>query len=251
MDQIKFYSYGIFVGAHHPVRKTELNKLNPLQRLTYVGFKIFLIPLVVITGLLYMFHIRIVENGVKMILPFDLEIIAVMHTAGAILLIAFLVAHVYMTTTGHTILSNIKAMLTGYEEIELDLQEEIQERRFASSIDTSDAGYYSINADGYIIDVNKTWLNLYKYSSKAEVVGKHVSLSRKKENMTKLQKAINDILDGKKVESSIVKRLCKDGSVGYHSLTYNPLYEGDKIIGMEGFVIDLPPRDDKGRREDN
>ena len=37
----------------------------------------------------------------------------------------FLVVHVYMTTTGKTPTSNIKAMITGYEELEDD-QEEVK-----------------------------------------------------------------------------------------------------------------------------
>jgi hypothetical protein len=32
----------------------------------------------------------------------------------------FLVAHLYLVTTGHTVTSNLKAMITGYEELETD-----------------------------------------------------------------------------------------------------------------------------------
>jgi Ni,Fe-hydrogenase I cytochrome b subunit len=49
---------------------------------------------------------------------YPLEAIAFWHTLGAILLMIFLVVHVYMTTTGATPTSNIKAMITGYEEID-------------------------------------------------------------------------------------------------------------------------------------
>ena len=42
-----------------------------------------------------------------------------------LLLMIFLVVHVYMTTTGKTPTSNIKAMITGYEELEDD-QEEVK-----------------------------------------------------------------------------------------------------------------------------
>jgi len=118
--QIRFYSYGMFKGEPHPTEKTALQKLNPLQRLIYLGFKLFMIPIVVITGLLYMFYKTIDVNNVVMISHFKLESIAVWHTFGAFLLIVFLVVHVYMTTTGHTYTSNIKAMITGYEEIETE-----------------------------------------------------------------------------------------------------------------------------------
>ena len=118
--QIKFYAFGMFKGEKHPTEKTALQKLNPLQRLIYLAFKLFMIPVVVISGLLYMFDKTIDANEVVVISKFDLGTIALWHTFGAFLLIAFLIVHVYMTTTGHTYTSNIKAMITGYEEIETE-----------------------------------------------------------------------------------------------------------------------------------
>jgi thiosulfate reductase cytochrome b subunit len=50
----------------------------------------------------------------------SLEIIALLHTLGAFLLIAFLVVHLYLITTGHTVTSNLKAMITGWEELEAE-----------------------------------------------------------------------------------------------------------------------------------
>ena len=49
--------------------------------------------------------------------------IAVLHTAGAFFLMAFVIAHVYLTTTGRTPTSNLEAMITGYEELEEDVTE--------------------------------------------------------------------------------------------------------------------------------
>lgn len=116
--QILYYSFGMFKGEHHPTKKTELTKLNPLQRLTYLGFKLVLVPLTVISGILYMSHKGFDENNILVIQNISLEWIAVSHTIGAMLLMIFVVIHVYMTTTGHTPASNIKAMMTGYEDIE-------------------------------------------------------------------------------------------------------------------------------------
>jgi len=115
--QIKFYTHGIFKGEKHPTKKTVLKKLNPLQILTYLSFKLFMIPVVVVSGLLYMFY-KTIDNNEMIITHNNIETIALWHTFGAFLLIAFLIVHVYMTTTGHTYTSNIKAMLTGYEDIE-------------------------------------------------------------------------------------------------------------------------------------
>jgi thiosulfate reductase cytochrome b subunit len=67
-----------------------------------------------ITGTMYLYE----EYWSYLNLPlFVLDNVAVFHTAGAFMLIAFFIVHVYMTTTGHTIFSNIKAMITGSEEI--------------------------------------------------------------------------------------------------------------------------------------
>lgn len=117
-DQVRYYTVGIFRREPHPTRKTALSKLNPIQVIVYLGFKIILVPLSVITGLLYMFYKHIDANNIIVISKIKLSTIAVWHTFGAILLIAFLILHVYMTTTGETLTSNIRAMITGYEELE-------------------------------------------------------------------------------------------------------------------------------------
>ncbi len=51
--QVEYYVTGIFKNAPHPTRKTILSKLNPLQRIAYLGLKLVLIPLMVITGVIY------------------------------------------------------------------------------------------------------------------------------------------------------------------------------------------------------
>jgi thiosulfate reductase cytochrome b subunit len=116
--QLNFYIFGIFRNAPHPTKKTILSKLNPLQKLTYFGLKILVIPLSVTSGLLYMFYRYPSKHGVEAINIQTLQFIAIFHTIAAILLIAFLVTHLYLITTGETITSNLKAMLTGFEELE-------------------------------------------------------------------------------------------------------------------------------------
>jgi len=116
--QLNYYLFGIFKNAHHPTKKTVLSKLNPLQKLTYFGLKILVIPIMVISGLLYMFYRYPQNQGVESINLDSLEIVAVLHTAGALMLVAFLITHLYLITTGETPTSNLKAMLTGYEELE-------------------------------------------------------------------------------------------------------------------------------------
>lgn len=120
MAQINYYIFGIFKNAPHPTKKTVLSKLNPLQKMAYLGLKVLVIPVVVSSGLLYMFYRYPSSVGIDALNISSLKWIAIIHTAGAILLLAFVIGHIYLTTTGHTILSNINAMLTGYEELEIE-----------------------------------------------------------------------------------------------------------------------------------
>ena len=47
-----------------------------------------------------------------------MELVAGVHTVAAYLLLAFLLAHFYLITTGHTVFSQLKTMITGWEEEE-------------------------------------------------------------------------------------------------------------------------------------
>jgi thiosulfate reductase cytochrome b subunit len=118
--QADYYVFGIFRNAPHPTKKSVLSKLNPLQKLTYAGLKLLLIPVVVVSGLLYMFYRYPQRYEVLSLNVRSLGTIALVHTAGAFLLVTFLVAHLYLMTTGRTVTSNLKAMITGYEELEAD-----------------------------------------------------------------------------------------------------------------------------------
>ena len=116
--QVEYYLTGIFRDAPHPTKKTPRNKLNPLQKLVYLGLKILVIPVMVVTGLLYMFHRYPQSHGSALFGPKALAAVAVTHTAGAFFLMAFVISHIYLTTTGGTPVSNLKEMLSGREEWE-------------------------------------------------------------------------------------------------------------------------------------
>jgi thiosulfate reductase cytochrome b subunit len=115
--QAEYYLHGIFRDAPHPTRKTVLSKLNPLQKLVYAGLKTILIPLMVGTGLVYMFYRYPQRYEVVTLNVGGLQWIAAAHTLGAFFLVAFLITHLYLITTGQTLTSNLKAMITGYEEL--------------------------------------------------------------------------------------------------------------------------------------
>ena len=96
---VRYYLTGIFTDAPHPFRQTTLQKHNPLQRLAYLGVKLFINPLLWVTGLLYLFYNDWSSLGLG---GLSLEWVALAHTAGAFLMLIFFIVHIYFATTGHT-----------------------------------------------------------------------------------------------------------------------------------------------------
>ena len=111
----KFYLFGIFTDAPHPFKATTLKKHNPLQRLAYLWVMLMVGPLIWFTGWFYLFYDKWEAWGWDKYL--SLEWVAFFHAAAALMMLIFLIAHVYLTTAGHTVTSHIKAMITGWEEV--------------------------------------------------------------------------------------------------------------------------------------
>jgi thiosulfate reductase cytochrome b subunit len=109
----QYYSSGIFRHEPHPFKPSTLNKHNPLQRLTYLAVLLLVSPLIWISGWLYLFYGNWTAWGLS---GLQLEWVATAHTIGAFLMLAFVVSHIYLVTTGHTVTTHIKAMITGWEE---------------------------------------------------------------------------------------------------------------------------------------
>lgn len=109
--QARFYLVGIFRGEPHPFeREATGRRLNPLQRVTYLAILNLLLPLLVVTGALLWARERVPALAGLPTRP-----LLVAHLLGAWLLGAFVIAHVYLTTTGRTPLGNLRAMVTGEE----------------------------------------------------------------------------------------------------------------------------------------
>jgi thiosulfate reductase cytochrome b subunit len=113
---VRYYAFGIFRHAPNPFQKTAEKKHNPLQRLAYLALLSMLSPIIWGSGLFYLFYSYWKSWGVDAWL--SLEAVAVIHTAGAFMMLVFFIAHVYLTTTGHTPTAHIKTMITGWEEAE-------------------------------------------------------------------------------------------------------------------------------------
>ncbi|MCB0014828.1 MAG: cytochrome b/b6 domain-containing protein, partial [Anaerolineales bacterium] len=116
ITQSLFYVRGIFRNEPHPFDKDRDRKLNPLQQMTYFAILNLLLPLQIITGALMWGVQQWPETAARLGgLPF----LAPFHTLIAWLFASFIVMHVYLTTTGHKPMAGIRAMMMGWDEVEV------------------------------------------------------------------------------------------------------------------------------------
>jgi thiosulfate reductase cytochrome b subunit len=116
ITQAIFYLRGIFKGEEHPYEKTPQKKLNPLQQATYFGLLNVLLPLIGLTGIMIWGAQRWPSITTKI---GGLTYLAPIHTLIAWLFASFIVMHVYLTTTGYKPMTAIRAMMMGWEEVEV------------------------------------------------------------------------------------------------------------------------------------
>ena len=83
--------------------------------MVYLSLAAFLLPFQMITGILYWGYNHWPAWGIEFL---SLKWMGILHMFGAINILTFIVVHVYMTTTGHSLSAHVKAMITGWEGVE-------------------------------------------------------------------------------------------------------------------------------------
>ena len=109
---IRHYAWGIFRGEPHPFKVTRARKHNPMQAQAYLAVKVLINPADLDFRAAYLYWNELAAAGHGL----DLATIALAHTIGAFMMLAFLIVHVYLITTGDTVTAHLKAMITGWEE---------------------------------------------------------------------------------------------------------------------------------------
>jgi thiosulfate reductase cytochrome b subunit len=117
--QLRFYGYGIFKGDPNPHHLGVYRKFNALQSMLYQIIMLLLVPILFFTGLL----LWDVQRFAAVVQWFGgVRVVDTIHVLIFIFMTGFIFVHVYLATLGHTPTAHIKAMLTGYEEVEEEPQ---------------------------------------------------------------------------------------------------------------------------------
>lgn len=114
------------------------------------------------------------------------------------------------------------------------------EHRFRRIVDNAPFGYYRVSKDGLWEDVNPAWLQMHGYS-REDVIGKHFSIRQPDDEQEQAAESVRRVLSGKSMvgESG---RLTKEGEIRYHSFNIQPIYDGEEITAIEGFINDITER---------
>jgi thiosulfate reductase cytochrome b subunit len=121
--QARYYGYGIFRGDPNPHRIDPYHKFNPLQRMLYQILMLFLLPLQFFTGLLLW---DVERFGSVVELMGGVRVVDTLHVLIFIFFVFYMLFHPYLATLGHTPTAHIKAMVTGYEDVEDEPQAQAQ-----------------------------------------------------------------------------------------------------------------------------
>ena len=180
-----------------------------------------------------------VQNALKFAKPYDREVRFI--TAKGKPLIVRIMGEAKLANGEVAKLTGIIQDITAHKQAETQLVE--SEERFRKIIQDTAAGYFLIDKNGIIKDVNEAWAKLYKYASPDEIIGKHFAVIQKIDDLKQAEEVVDGIMNGiPKYLRGEFSRQCKDGSIGFHTFSANPVIQKGEVVGIEGFIIDSTER---------
>jgi len=108
--QVGYYLGGIFRGEDHPYHATRQRRFNPLQQMTYASIMYGLVPLIALSGIVLLFPQEVPDRIAGRPGPWWF---ATAHYLGGAGLVAFLLGHLYLATTGDRASYLYKGMIDG------------------------------------------------------------------------------------------------------------------------------------------
>ncbi len=109
--QARFYLWDCFFGRPHPHHPSVKRNFNDLQQIVYWAVMYVLMPLLLISGLLFLWPELAPDRimGVDGLLP-----VAIAHYIFGYMISLFMLGHMYLSTMGDTPTTSLKTMLTGW-----------------------------------------------------------------------------------------------------------------------------------------
>lgn len=143
---------------------------------------------------------------------------------------------------------SVGAMVFNYRDISERRKLEEQQALFASLVNSSNDAIISRNLDGVITSWNRGAQTLFGYTA-AEAIGENIMILVPQELRKEETTIFNRIRDGEFVENFETRRIKKDGSIAYITVTSSPIRNADgTIIGASNISHDISDRLDNERK---
>jgi PAS domain S-box-containing protein len=100
---------------------------------------------------------------------------------------------------------------------------------------------YAVNltdTEGILVRVNQAYLDLYKFASDAEILGKSQRIIRSSHTPTSVYKEMWKCISSGETWRGNLTNVAKDGSEIFVHLTITPIRENGAIVGYMGFSLD-------------
>jgi len=104
------------------------------------------------------------------------------------------------------------------------------------------AGYFRLDRRGCYAEVNQAWLDMHGFTSSRDVIGHDMALVLPAEDVAQARRDFAALLRGESLVADEGTRRCRDGTLAYHSLSVSPVRQDGRIVGAEGFLIDITER---------
>lgn len=111
--QAIYYVYTFFRGGQNPFAPSPDVKFNSLQKLAYLSVMFLLMPVIIITGVLFsdiLFFFRYID------IIGGLRVLDAIHVITGYCFLLYLIVHIYMSSLGENITAYVRSMITGYAE---------------------------------------------------------------------------------------------------------------------------------------
>jgi PAS domain S-box-containing protein len=114
--------------------------------------------------------------------------------------------------------------------------------RFQSILENADVGYFRIGLNGRYEEVNPAWLRMYGFARREEAIGLHFSAVQAPECLAQAAEVNETLLRGAPAIRGEFSRRRRDGTAGYHNFSASAIFDGNRVTGIEGFLLDTSDR---------
>lgn len=126
------------------------------------------------------------------------------------------------------------------EEVAQEAYERVvqSETRFRRIVETTTAGYFSVESSGEIKETNRAFAKLHGYGDPEEMVGLSLKETVSDESRKALEGYLSELFSGRAVSAGELVRVTRDGEPKTNSFSGTPVLSGSDVVAVEGFIID-------------